>query len=129
MCAATPVTRERAARAFEAVICVGAVRPTYGFLFSVSSRLWSTWREEHDRDLFARLARVGGVTADRVADVLIGLARMSIRTGKTLAQLTCDDLLEFRTAVAFGPSDDPNLVPYLVRVRRLRDGCHGERSA
>jgi integrase len=98
--APTPAARERAARALEAVICVGAIRPTYRFLFSVwSRRLWSTWREEHDQVLFARLARIEDVTADQFADVVIGLARMSIRTGKTMPQLTCDDLLEFRTAM------------------------------
>ncbi len=100
LCAPTRPGQERAARALEAVICVGAIRPTYPFLFQVwSRRLWSTWREEHDRVLFARLARVDGITAQQGAGALIGLARMSIRTGKTLAQLTCDDLLEFRTAM------------------------------
>lgn len=98
LCAPTRPGQERAARAFEAVICAGAIRPTYRFLFQVwSRRLWSTWREEHDQVLFARLAHLEGVAGDQMADVLIGLARLSIRTGKTLPQLTCDDLLEFRT--------------------------------
>ena len=98
LCDSSASGRERAARAFEAVVCLGVIRPSYRFLLQVwSRRLWSTWQEEHDPVLFARLARAEDVTGPQVAGALIALARMSIRTGKTLAQLTCDDLLEFRT--------------------------------
>jgi hypothetical protein len=34
-----------------------------------------------------------------LAAVRIGLGRVSIRTGRTLAQLTCDDLLVFQVAI------------------------------
>jgi hypothetical protein len=102
LCAPSHAGQERAARALEAVICAGAIRPSYHFLLSVwSRRVWSTWREEHDQALFARLAQVGAetVAGHQLAAVTIGLARMSIRTGRTLAQLTCDDLLAFRVAM------------------------------
>ncbi len=100
--APTPVGQQRAARALEAVISLGAVRPSYDFLFSVCSRrLWSTWREEHDQALFARVGQpgAGNLARHQLAEVMISLARMSIRTGRPLDQLTCDDLLAFRAAM------------------------------
>jgi len=101
--ASTHQTRAHTLRAFEAVLCAGAIRPTYPFLVTVvSRRLWSSWREEHDRVLFGRVAAAGAEHAlpERVnAATLIDLARMSIRTGKSLAQLTCGDLLDYQNAV------------------------------
>jgi hypothetical protein len=101
LCAPSPAGQQRAARALEAAISLGAVRPSYDFLFSVcSQRLWSTWREEHDQAVFARVGQAGSNLAHhQLAEVMISLARMSIRTGKQLDLLTCDDLLEFRTAM------------------------------
>ncbi|MCA1671083.1 MAG: hypothetical protein LC799_02370, partial [Actinobacteria bacterium] len=101
--ASTQQTRAHTLRAFEAVLCAGAIRPTYPFLVTVvSRRLWSSWREEHDRVLFGRVAAAGADHAlpERVvAATMIDLARISIRTGKSLAQLTCGDLLDYQNAV------------------------------
>ena len=101
--ASTHQTRAHTLRAFEAVVCAGAIRPSYPFLVTVvSRRLWSSWREEHDRVLFARVTAAGAELAlpqRVVAATLIDLARISIRTGKTLAQFTCADLLDYENAV------------------------------
>ena len=101
--ASTHQTRANMLRAFEAVVCAGAIRPSYPFLVTVvSRRLWSTWREEHDRVLFARITAIGAelsLPPRVVAGTLIDLARISIRTGKTLAQFTCADLLDYQNAV------------------------------
>jgi len=102
LCAPTLAGQQRAARALEAVISLGAIRPSYDFLFSVwSRRLWSTWRDEHDRAIFARVdqAGAGNLARHQLAEVMISLARMSIRTGRPLDQLTGDDLLAFRAAM------------------------------
>lgn len=99
----THQTRAHTLRAFEAVVCAGAIRPSYSFLVTViSRRLWSSWREEHDRVLFGRVASAGadhGIPERVIADSLIDLARMSIRTGKSLARFTCADLLDYQNAV------------------------------
>lgn len=101
--ASTHQTRAHMLRAFEAVVCAGAIRPSYPFLVTVvSRRLWSSWREEHDRVLFARVTTAGAdhdLPQRVLAAALIDLARISIRTGKTLAQFTCADLLDYQNAV------------------------------
>ena len=101
--ASTHQTRAHTLRAFEAVVCAGAIRPSYAFLVTVvSRRLWSTWREEHDRVLFARVTAAGhdcAIPQRVVAATLIDLARISIRTGKALAQFSCADLLDYQNAV------------------------------
>lgn len=90
-------------RGLEAVVCCGAIRPSYRFLLSAwSKRLWSTWREEHDLDLFAMIEKTAleelGRPQLKATGILIDFARMSIRTGKTLGELTCTDLVEYRQA-------------------------------
>lgn len=89
--------RARYGLALTAMVCCGAIRPSYPFLLAVSSkRLWSTWREEHDTALFSRIAAASkalGRTPTKTGATLIDFCRMSIRTGKPLHELTCDDLL------------------------------------
>lgn len=99
----THQTREHARLGLQAVVCAGAIRPTYPFLLTVvSRRLWSSWREEHDRVLFGRVAASGAeheLPERVIAGTLIDLARISIRTGKSLAQFNCGDLLDYQDAV------------------------------
>ncbi|WIX85786.1 site-specific integrase [Amycolatopsis sp. DG1A-15b] len=99
----TAYGRMRFNRGLEALVCCGAIRPTYGFLLTVwSNRLWSTWREEHDTELFALIGKTAAEELDRrpekTSGILIDFARMSIRTGKALGELTCTDLLDYRRA-------------------------------
>ncbi|WP_435593860.1 tyrosine-type recombinase/integrase [Nocardia sp. bgisy118] len=95
--------RNRFSRAHEAIVCCGAIRPSYAFLLTVrSKRLWSTWRQEHDTAMFTRIAQVAdglGRDPSKTGATLIDFCRMSIRTGKPLAELTVDDLLDYRIAV------------------------------
>lgn len=95
--------RARFNRGLEAVLCCGAIRPTYGFLLTVwSKRLWSTWREEHDTELFSLIGKTAAEELDRrqekASGILIDFARMAIHTGKTLSELTCQDLINYRCA-------------------------------
>jgi integrase len=94
--------RTRFSRAFEAIVCCGAIRPSYPFLLAFwSQRLWATWREEHDQAIFARLRQAAvevGRTGFRVNSVLIDFCRIAIHTGKTLPELTCRDLLYYHDA-------------------------------
>lgn len=96
-------TRQRFNRSLEAVVCCGVIRPSYGFLLTVwSNRLWSTWREEHDTELFSVIRKTAaeelGRRPEMTSSTLIDFARMSIRTGKALGELTCTDLLDYRQA-------------------------------
>lgn len=95
--------RMRFNRGLEAVVCCGAIRPTYGFLLTMwSKRLWSTWREQHDTELFSLIEKTAveelGRPQQKASSILIDFARMSIHTGKTLSELTCTDLLDYRQA-------------------------------
>lgn len=95
--------RMRFNRGLEAVVCCGAIRPTYRFLVAMwSKRLWSTWREEHDTELFALIQKIAVAELERspvkASSILIDFARMSIHTGKGLSELTCQDLLDYRQA-------------------------------
>lgn len=94
--------RARYSLTLTAMVCCGAIRPSYPFLLSVwSKRLWSTWREEHDTELFSQIAAASvalGRTPNKTGATLIDFCRMSIRTGKSLRKLSCDDLLDYRAA-------------------------------
>ncbi|MFC8532072.1 tyrosine-type recombinase/integrase [Nocardia sp. NPDC057227] len=95
--------RDRFARALEAMIVCGAIRPGYRFLLTLrSKRLWATWREEHETTVFAELARHAEELARShwaVGATLLDFVRICIRTGKPLAALTVEDLLDYRAAV------------------------------
>ncbi|MFI6998304.1 tyrosine-type recombinase/integrase [Nocardia sp. NPDC050175] len=97
--------------ALSAMVCCGAIRPSYPFLLSLwTKRLWSIWREEHDTELFTGLVAASeglGRRPAKTGTTLIDFARMSICTGKPLPELTIGDLLDYRTAVieAKGPNN------------------------
>lgn len=95
--------RMRFNRGLEAIVCCGAIRPSYRFLLTVwSNRLWSTWREEYDTELFSLISKTATEELHRrphkASAILIDFARMSIGTGKPLGELSCTDLLDYRRA-------------------------------
>ncbi len=87
----------------DALIVLGALRPSYAWLLAGRhKRLWKLWVANHDRSLFARLEQAGnveGIPALRQRGTIVDLIRICIRTGKPLAALTTQNLLDYRAAV------------------------------
>lgn len=93
-------TRNVSRMAIDALIVLQAIRPTSRWMLSMSrARLWSLWTTYHDADLFDRIRNLleAGTPAIRVRVVtLIELSRMSISSGRSLANLRAADFLAER---------------------------------
>lgn len=89
--------------AVDALICIGVLRPSYDWLLAGQHiRLHQLWPVHHEPALFARLARAAaGLDSTQIVrrGATIDLVRLSIRTGRALAELSAPDLLDYRAAV------------------------------
>lgn len=92
--------RSQARLAIDAVIVLGAIRPTPEWLVSASRpRLWTTWMSYHDVELFDRLRvllQQGTPSVSVRVGTLMDLARMCIGARRALADLTAADYLVLR---------------------------------
>lgn len=134
---ATQLARDRFRAAVDALICLGVLRPSYDWLLrGYHRRLHQLWTAHHDHALFARLAHAADeLDASTVVrrGVVIDLARVGIRTGRSLPELSCQDLLDYRAAAlrirGNGNSVSPHSTYYVARRVGLFDDGPAEFAA
>ena len=115
--------------AVDALIVVGVLRPSYGWLLLSGGRvrLWEIWVREREPALFTRLAQTGaelGLTPVRARTAVLDLVRMSIRTGRPLPALTPQDIVDYRAAylACRGPGCAAGSTYYAARAGGLFAG-------